>query len=354
MIKKEIIGKELQSEREDKMEKELQSNMADKMEKKLHLERSYEMGKELQSEFLQDVHRNLQTSMPIEKKDNIIYQIWRVIYPALFYYLVSVVVQMVFMVIFSFVAAVQSQGDMNQMTNILIELTMQNVIVMLMIGALVTIPLFLWLLKLDFEKDNFKNGKIEFEKPKTIHWVFTVILAVTFCLSMNGMIGLSRIQEIFPGFEEVAEYIYSGGILMQILSVGIVVPVVEELIFRGLAYKRLERYGNWKTAMVVSSLFFGVYHMNAVQFIYATIMGLLFAYLYHKMKTIWAPIVLHCTANIVSVLITNVAVLSEMWENQIFEIVITVLTALIGVYTWKLSTKINLPRIQSGTRGIEK
>lgn len=62
---------------------------------------------------------------------------------------------------------------------------------------------------------------------------------------------------------------------------------------------------NVKAAVIVSALFFGAFHGNLVQFVYAFIIGLMLAYVYEKFKTIWAPVIFHIGANLISVLITE-------------------------------------------------
>lgn len=92
---------------------------------------------------------------------------------------------------------------------------------------------------------------------------------------------------------------------MEIVSAVIAAPILEELLFRGMIYRRLRDFCNAKLAIIISAVFFGVFHGNLVQFVYAFIIGLMLAYVYEKMKTIWAPIVFHVGANLLSVLITE-------------------------------------------------
>ena len=85
----------------------------------------------------------------------------------------------------------------------------------------------------------------------------------------------------------------------------IAAPVLEELFFRGMIYKRLRDIVNVKAAIIISALFFGAFHGNLVQLVYAFIIGLMLAYVYEKFKTIWVPIVFHMGANLISILITE-------------------------------------------------
>ena len=124
-------------------------------------------------------------------------------------------------------------------------------------------------------------------------------------VSVNVIVSLSQIARFSPKYQQVSEVIYSGGLFMEIVSAVIAAPILEELFFRGMIYKRLRDMINVKAAVVISALFFGAFHGNLVQFVYAFIIGLMLAYVYEKFKTIWAPVIFHIGANLISVLITE-------------------------------------------------
>ncbi len=81
------------------------------------------------------------------------------------------------------------------------------------------------------------------------------------------------------------------------ITVCLVGPVVEEIMFRGMIYGRLRRGFSMVPAMFISALLFGVFHMNWVQGIYAGIAGLALAYIYEKTQTIWAGCFMHICFN---------------------------------------------------------
>ena len=82
-------------------------------------------------------------------------------------------------------------------------------------------------------------------------------------------------------------------------------PIVEELLFRGLIFKRLRNVTPAVWAMVISGLVFGIIHGNLVQFVYAFPIGVILAFIYEIFKTIWAPVIFHVSANFISVMLTN-------------------------------------------------
>ena len=98
---------------------------------------------------------------------------------------------------------------------------------------------------------------------------------------------------------------YTAGLPMQLLILGIVVPVAEEMMFRGILFKRFrERQGFWYSA-VCSSVFFAFMHASTTQTIYALLLGLMLSYLYEKFRTIKAPVILHIVMNMGAVFLTE-------------------------------------------------
>ena len=78
------------------------------------------------------------------------------------------------------------------------------------------------------------------------------------------------------------------------LGSAIVIPVVEELIFRGLLYKAWEERWGWVVAMVLSSAVFGLYHPL---FWNAFLLGLINCVLYRRTASLLAPITVHGVYN---------------------------------------------------------
>ncbi len=73
-------------------------------------------------------------------------------------------------------------------------------------------------------------------------------------------------------------------------------PVAEELIFRKLLIDRTVRYGE-KTAILFSGLFFGLFHGNLNQFVYAFMLGIFFGFIYVKTGKIRYTVAMHMCVN---------------------------------------------------------
>ncbi|WP_433801471.1 lysostaphin resistance A-like protein [Actinomycetospora sp. CA-084318] len=94
---------------------------------------------------------------------------------------------------------------------------------------------------------------------------------------------------------------FSGGLaaFWVVLLGGLVVPLGEELLFRGVGYGSLRRFGR-VAATIVSSLVFAVAHGFNVVFLAVLVLAVLNAVLYERTRSIWPCFVTHATFNLTS------------------------------------------------------
>ena len=86
-------------------------------------------------------------------------------------------------------------------------------------------------------------------------------------------------------------------IVLSVAFVGIIGPIIEELMFRKLLIDRLTPYGDL-IAIIVPSLIFGLFHGNLYQFFYAFFLGMAFSYIYLRSGKIIYSISIHMFINI--------------------------------------------------------
>ncbi len=94
----------------------------------------------------------------------------------------------------------------------------------------------------------------------------------------------------------LADLLYNSNPFPRILTVGILAPIFEELIFRKVLIDRLNKYGAL-ISVLASGLFFGLFHGNFQQFFFAALVGGLWAVLYLKTGKIYLTIGLHMMIN---------------------------------------------------------
>ncbi len=90
--------------------------------------------------------------------------------------------------------------------------------------------------------------------------------------------------------------------LMLLYSV-LLAPLFEELLFRGLLFNQLRRYGRC-FAILITALLFGLMHANVLQLIAAILLGLLLAWIRESYGLPYA-ILLHISNNALAILFNN-------------------------------------------------
>lgn len=80
------------------------------------------------------------------------------------------------------------------------------------------------------------------------------------------------------------------------------VPISEELIFRGLAQNLLARCWRPWPAILVTSLVFGLFYGNLQQILEGVLLGLILGYVFHKTRSLLAPILIHGANNLLALL----------------------------------------------------
>ena len=118
------------------------------------------------------------------------------------------------------------------------------------------------------------------------------------------------IANTLSGSNIVADLLYADDswiyLLFGILTVGIIVPILEELIFRRLVINSTCKYG-YGAAIMISAFTFAVYHGNFVQFFYAFGLGIMFAYIYCKTGKLRYTVLLHMGYNLYAAMIIPLA-----------------------------------------------
>lgn len=97
-------------------------------------------------------------------------------------------------------------------------------------------------------------------------------------------------------------------LIAMVVAVVFLVPVVEEILFRGFLQNLIKRYINRMWAIVITAALFALLHfatsqgIGNVQLIVSLfVLSLFLGFIYERERTIWAPITLHISFNAFSV-----------------------------------------------------
>jgi len=102
--------------------------------------------------------------------------------------------------------------------------------------------------------------------------------------------------------KSLSSLILGPDLLSNIIFIGLLAPIIEELLFRKLLIDRIINYGE-SIAVFTSALMFGLFQGNLTQFFYCFGIGLMFAYVYCKTGKIRYSIALHMIINTVGVVL---------------------------------------------------
>ena len=80
---------------------------------------------------------------------------------------------------------------------------------------------------------------------------------------------------------------------LALILFAVTVPIIEELLFRGLILDSLsESYGKW-TAIIISSVIFAILHIYPLTILNAFWAGIIYGYLRIRTNSLWPSIILH-------------------------------------------------------------
>lgn len=130
---------------------------------------------------------------------------------------------------------------------------------------------------------------------------FFEILCVFLGMQFLSQISLGLLEVVLNAFdltilEGVEALSVSTDTLSMFLYAGILAPITEELLFRGLIQRSMMPYGR-NFAIFVSALTFGLFHGNLVQSPFAFLVGLVLGYVAAEYSIAWAML-LHMINNL--------------------------------------------------------
>jgi membrane protease YdiL (CAAX protease family) len=103
--------------------------------------------------------------------------------------------------------------------------------------------------------------------------------------------------------EMMQTYLTGNGIvLVALFNIGVVPAICEEILFRGYVLRSFEKSWGITTAIIISGLIFGMYHLQIANLLPLTCIGMLLAYMTWITQSIYPAMVAHFANNGASVL----------------------------------------------------
>lgn len=275
---------------------------------------------------------------------------WYAWTPLIIKYLISIGVSMVAVMGYTFfyisrhyeetIGAMQSQQDMLNFSLSISEKMLRYTTQLEGVTAIIVIPVILYM----FHKDR-KNERLAGVIPnrKAPLWKYGAVIgiAAALCVGLNNLILISGIFSYSASYQQTSESLYSAPFGMQLLCLGVLVPISEELVFRGMMFKRMREQSGFMYAAFFSSLVFAILHGNMVQMLYAFATGMMLSYVYEKYGSVKAPAAAHVVMNLISVAATQFGLFGWLMEDNLRISVVTVLCAAFAATMFVLIQRID-------------
>jgi len=213
------------------------------------------------------------------------------IIPALFWYILT----MIIVILGAFI--IYFTNDINLIDN-------DNLL------SLISTSLFILVLLYKFRvnKNKLQLMVTDYFKKVNIKELGSVI-ATQLCLSMGiSLLSIGIVYFTFPNMlnellseSSVSEVSTYTGLFISMLITVVGAPIMEELFFRAIIFKRISRKFNIYIGMAISSLVFGLLHIE-LAVIGAFVFGIACCILYIKYKNILIPMTVHFFNNLIAFL----------------------------------------------------
>jgi membrane protease YdiL (CAAX protease family) len=160
----------------------------------------------------------------------------------------------------------------------------------------IALPIF-WLILRKIPKEN----TIEKSSLTIVQLIKLIIISfgTLYIFNMLG-VGINYLISLLKGSpvgNPLDDLLSKVNLVETLFFVGILAPIMEEIIFRKILLSRLRRFGD-SFSIFVSALAFGMFHGNLSQFFYAVALGCILGYTVVKTGTIKYSIILHMCINI--------------------------------------------------------
>lgn len=172
---------------------------------------------------------------------------------------------------------------------------------------------------------DFKTSKNIYDWKKNIKLndiVILIMFAICIGTGLSRLIMLLPIDNILGSYENVSNNLIKGNLFFQIISIGIFVPITEEIVYRGLLYKRLNMVTSIKISAIITSLLFGFFHFNLVQGLYTFLLSLVLAYVMERYKSIIPSVLIHMVVNITALMGNYFEITDEINDSMIAYILV--------------------------------
>ncbi|HYX07712.1 MAG TPA: CPBP family intramembrane glutamic endopeptidase [Bacteroidales bacterium] len=172
---------------------------------------------------------------------------------------------------------------------------------------------------LSYHPGTFLGTSVSPDAKRTMMVILLMFMAapfINFTAYLNSQLslpeGLSGVEQWMKSTEQSADEITklflnvntTGGFIVNILMIGILPAIGEELLFRGLLQRLFsEMTRNYHAGIFIAAFLFSALHLQFFGFLPRFLMGVFFGYLLVWSGSIWLPIIAHFVNNTTAVVV---------------------------------------------------
>ena len=134
-----------------------------------------------------------------------------------------------------------------------------------------------------------------------IQYIYITIGLIIIGITQYILLNLLNLESSVEQSNQLGASSFNNTLVNQIifiLAVSIITPIKEEVLYRGVLSNLLTERHNFIIGIGLSSFIFGYLHPGFP--ITAMIMGVVFAYLFYKTKSLFPSIILHILWNLIA------------------------------------------------------
>ena len=205
--------------------------------------------------------------------------------------------------------------------------------------ALCTLPMTIFLFRKDRKLEQTYQVPVN-KKAGMSKYPQLLILGAAFSVGFTCLSAMAEIAFYSEQYQEAQTIAYAVGFPVQILCLGILAPLAEEMMFSGVLSKRYRENNSFSRAAIYSALLFALIHNNTIQMIYGFVTGMFLAYVCEKYGSILAPVFLHIIMNTVSLIFTEAGVFNWLAAEPFRMACAVILSAFFASVVYVLIQKI--------------
>ncbi len=232
--------------------------------------------------------------------------IFTVILYILFIFLIQILTVILYEIIYTLYLLIYNKSSILNLPNILNNVAIENILYINLIAYVIFFITIAIIYSIHGKKITVDISLINTNKNTLLLTVFLGVSILCINIGFLGILNSSTFfSNILENFNSIINILTIRGLPETILIIGIITPIAEELLFRGLVYNTLLKSFPILPTIFIQAFLFGICHGNIIQCIYTTFLGIVFGYLIYKTKSLYSSIIAHISNNLTAIIVFN-------------------------------------------------